>query len=117
MSDIKHSPEPWPEFWERNDIMAASMDPDSAPVVLFSPLDYDRARVCVNFLAGIPSDKLDGTMLKRLLAVERERDEAVAAMRDLLPYAEACIGPTHRTNPPYDSVLTAARAIIAKAQR
>lgn len=44
-----------------------------------------------------------------------QRDELLTALRDVLPYAEACIGATHRANPPSDSVITAAKAAIAKA--
>ena len=41
----------------------------------------------------------------------------LTVLEDLLPYAEACIGPTGRLNPPGDSVITAAHAAIAAIQR
>lgn len=41
----------------------------------------------------------------------------VEALRDLLPYAEACIGPTWRANPPSDSVIVAAKALISSARQ
>lgn len=34
------------------------------------------------------------------------------AVRDLLPYAEAAIGPSWRANPPSDSVITKARQAL-----
>lgn len=49
----KHTAEPWPYFWDRNDILASSLDPESGPVVMFDPLDYERARACVNACAGM----------------------------------------------------------------
>lgn len=39
-----------------------------------------------------------------------------AALRDVLPYAEACIGPTWRATPPHDSVIAEARAALAAAR-
>lgn len=48
----------------------------------------------------------------RLIAAAPELYEA---LRDVLPYARACIGSTWLANPPQDSVIVAAEAALAKA--
>lgn len=47
----------------------------------------------------------------RLIAAAPDLYEA---LRDILPYARACIGATWLANPPHDSVIVAAEAALAK---
>lgn len=73
--DSKHTPEPWPYFWDRNDILASSVDPESGPVVMLTPLDYERARASVNACAGMD----DPTVTIAALRADRKELEAIRA--------------------------------------
>lgn len=64
MSAPNVTPTPWPPF----------------RIGIISREDYDHARACVNFLAGVPAEKLDATLLERLLKVEAERDRLQARL-------------------------------------
>ena len=53
-------------------------------------------------------------VMERVEAMQDRIEELQEALRELLPYAEACIGPSWRASPPVDSVITNARYVLAK---
>ena len=59
---------------------------------------------------------LAGNALAQLVAerdaLQSENARLREALADVLPYAEASIGPSWRANPPADSVITKARAAL-----
>ena len=44
----------------------------------------NRVAACWNYLANIPTEKLHGTLLDRLMSVEAERDRAMWLLRQIL---------------------------------
>lgn len=53
----------------------------------------------------------------RVEELDEQRRELAQALRDVLPYAEAAIGPAWRANPPADSVLSFAKLALSRAER
>lgn len=76
-----------------------------------------NARAIATRKTGVDRDGWleDAEYFKAAAAKVWEHAAAIAALKDVLPYAEACVGPTWRANPPSDSVITAARKVISKA--
>lgn len=104
MAEAKHTPGPWMVKGRVNKSLEAVRIESHHPAYehhLYQVADVLDAN-------GYPQNEAN-------LLLIAAAPELLQALIDVLPYAEACIGPTWRANPPSDSVITAARTAIAKA--
>ena len=118
----KHTPEPW-VIWNGGDgiMMYGAREPKRGGVALMCCNELVSGRTaianarrivaCVNACRGLPTDELEQKGLvaavgTQLLDVERQRDELLAALKEI-----AGCDPHHQS-----SAGTIARAAIAKAK-
>jgi hypothetical protein len=60
------TPRPWPPF----------------RIGIISREDYEHARVCVNWLAGVPTERMQGSLIADLLTVDAENDDLKEKLLD-----------------------------------